>query len=276
MNSERINTKNQANPKQKSNTLHLSVMQNLPGLNISIGHFLPRRALFIVCFLVCTPFLSRAESDTETLNEISTVSNIYVQELMHNIADLNPGSFEYSIASPSSTQKLFTCASPIQVKPLSDAFISGRFVLKVYCTSPNPWSVSLPGELKHFLDIVVSARPLNRGEIITKHDLQWKKIASKLVRPGYSMDKESLIGYEIKRSLQVNQPIKPSHITPPLMIKKGQHVSITAQLNRLKVKSSGIALSNGTLGQVILVKNRKTKRVIEATILAPGKVMVRL
>jgi len=90
------------------------------------------------------------------------------------------------------------------------------------------------------------------------------------------MDKESLIGYEIKRSLQVNQPIKPSHITPPLMIKKGQHVSITAQLNRLKVKSSGIALSNGTLGQVILVKNRKTKRVIEATILAPGKVMVRL
>lgn len=276
MNSERINTKNQVNPKQKSNTRHLSVMQNLPGLNISIGHFLRRRELFIFCFLVCTPFLSRANSYTETLNEISTVSDAYVQEFIHNIADLNPGSFEYSITSPSSNHKLVPCSAPIQVKPLADSFISGRFLLKVYCTSPTLWSVSLPGEIKHFLNIVVSARPLNRGDIITTHDLQWKKITSNLVRPGYAMDKESLIGYEIKRSLQVNQPIKPSHITPPLMIKKGQHVAITAQLNRLKVKSSGIALSNGTLGQVILVKNRKTKRVIEATILAPGKVKVRL
>jgi len=276
MHSALTRTKNQANPKQKSNTNHLSVMQNLPGLSKSIGHFLNRRYIFALGLMIPLTMEVRADTYTETLNNVANVSNTYISNFIDDVAAHHTGTFRYDLNSPKQTQKLPVCSDPLKVKPLRDSFLSGRFLLKVHCSSPTQWSVSLPGEIHHTIQVVVSARPLNRGEVITIHDLQWKAFAAKLVRPGYSLDKEPLIGFEMKRSLQIDLPIKPSHITPPLLVKKGEFVSITAQFNNLRVKSSGIALSNGILGQAILVRNRKTKRVIEATIFAPGQVKVRL
>lgn len=276
MNSVQANAKNQVNPKQKSNTFHLSVMQNLPGLTKSIGHFLTRRDIFILYFLVCSPGISYGDPYLETLNQINTLSDTYINNYTNVIAQHKPGTFEYSLSEANPKQKLTPCSSEIQVKPLPGSFESGRFLLKVFCLTPTPWSVSLPGEINHFIEVVVTARPLSRGEIITVHDIAWKKFSAKQVRPGYTTNAEALIGFEVKRSLQANQPIKPNYVTPPILVKKGEYVSITAQLNSLKVKSAGVALSNGAMGQVILVKNRKTKRIIEATIFAPGQVKISL
>ena len=57
-------------------------------------------------------------------------------------------------------------------------------------------------------------------------------------------------------------------------ILSGKLVTIVANFNGVRVKSSGTALADGFIGQEISVKNRLSKRVIFGVVMPNGDVQV--
>jgi flagella basal body P-ring formation protein FlgA len=65
-------------------------------------------------------------------------------------------------------------------------------------------------------------------------------------------------------------------LTAPSAVKKGERVTITAALSSINIKMSGKALSNGSIGEMIKVKNISSNKTIEAQVIRPGIVQVRM
>jgi flagella basal body P-ring formation protein FlgA len=58
----------------------------------------------------------------------------------------------------------------------------------------------------------------------------------------------------------------------PLVIKRGDTVSMEANIGGITVKTSGTAISDGRIGQQIRVKNNQSARVINAKVIGSGQV----
>ena len=72
----------------------------------------------------------------------------------------------------------------------------------------------------------------------------------------------------------MNGVITPRMIEEPKVVKKGDEVMIVATKGALSVRSSGVALSDGRVGQQISVKNSATKRIVKARVKRKGLVQV--
>ena len=58
------------------------------------------------------------------------------------------------------------------------------------------------------------------------------------------------------------------------MIKRGESVVMTAKSGALQVRIQATALTDGHAGEQISVRNKQSKRVVEARVIGPGKVSV--
>jgi flagella basal body P-ring formation protein FlgA len=70
--------------------------------------------------------------------------------------------------------------------------------------------------------------------------------------------------------------LTPALLKPQLLIKRGEKVTILADTGAVQVRMEGKALMDGARGQVIRVRNLSSKREVEAAVVAPGIVQVRL
>jgi len=63
-----------------------------------------------------------------------------------------------------------------------------------------------------------------------------------------------------------------SHLKAAQLIAAGEQVQILSQSGSIRVQMSGEALSGGSLGQQIRVRNLTSGRVLRARVVAPGLV----
>ena len=86
---------------------------------------------------------------------------------------------------------------------------------------------------------------------------------SHFVRAQYLENTQPLIGSRSKRNIQSGMAILLNQIC---MVCKGDSVNIYASIRGLKIKTSGIALEDGTLGERVRVKNKKSGKVLNARV----------
>ena len=94
------------------------------------------------------------------------------------------------------------------------------------------------------------------------------------LRRGYLDRLDLAIGKQLRRPLSAGRPISPDQLSTAQAILKGDEVLIEALTGLLSVKSTGIALSNGGIGEQINVRNSRSDKIIRARVVGPGKVRV--
>jgi flagella basal body P-ring formation protein FlgA len=78
------------------------------------------------------------------------------------------------------------------------------------------------------------------------------------------------------RSVTAGMLLSTAMLKPAILIKRGEKVIISAESSSLQVKMEGLALQAGAKGELIEVKNLSSRQVIEAEVIAPGLVRVRM
>ncbi|MDX1334949.1 MAG: flagellar basal body P-ring formation chaperone FlgA, partial [Gammaproteobacteria bacterium] len=58
------------------------------------------------------------------------------------------------------------------------------------------------------------------------------------------------------------------------MVKRGQDIDLFIKTRSYEIHSSGKALSDGARGDVIRVKNSRSSKIVEGTIVGPGIVQI--
>lgn len=114
---------------------------------------------------------------------------------------------------------------------------------------------------------VAPRRLIQKGERISAEDLE-------LVRhpggKGLVTELDALVGLSPTRALLRGRPIARRLIRSPLVIKRGQKVKVFSKVGALSITMVGEAISAGSMGDVVSVLNKGSRRVLEARVIGPG------
>ena len=124
--------------------------------------------------------------------------------------------------------------------------------------------------------VAVAARPLSRGERLSAADIDLQRQDVSRLSGGYQNSVDEVVGMEVRRSVRAGMVLNRSVIRPPILVNRGERVSITAANGTVHVSMEGKALASGARGELIEVVNLSSRNKLEAEVIAPGVVRVRM
>jgi len=115
---------------------------------------------------------------------------------------------------------------------------------------------------------------VQRGELITRQHVTLERRDVSRLRDDFVTQVEQIENKQAIRALAQGSVVSARSLTEPLVVKRGDKVVISAEQPAFSIKMNGTAMTNGSKGQRIPVKNQNSGRVINATVIEPGLVSV--
>jgi flagella basal body P-ring formation protein FlgA len=166
-------------------------------------------------------------------------------------------------------------ATPIRVASLSLSPQSGRFdALLLVDRGETTDRLRLRGEVIETAPAITLTRPLNRGEVVGRDDVQIERLSRRLVGNRRALDPSDVIGMAARKALRPGQPIAIADFVRPNVVSRGDLVTIVFETANLTITGRGQAQEAGTVGDLVTVINPQSKRTLHATVLGPGRVGV--
>jgi flagella basal body P-ring formation protein FlgA len=172
---------------------------------------------------------------------------------------------------------LSECPQELVVFTANQSFVVGKSTVGVRCDgATKPWKIYIPVQVNIFKSVLVSTRPLQRGQQLDSGD--FKPVRTKLTSANqiYFSHPKNILGKILKYPLGPGKPFSARLLSYPKLVKRGQEVILMATSASMKVRMSGKALADGAKGDLIQVRNIKTRRVVEGIVTAAGLVQVNM
>jgi len=179
---------------------------------------------------------------------------------------------QVAAGSLDSRLRLHHCDQPLESFESPGGLKAGRAVIGVRCTGTRPWKLFVPVEIKLPSEVVVLARPLRRGDVISAADLTTRMADLARLRGQYYLDSTDLVGQRIKRHVAGNAVLTPSMIDADRLVERGARVTILSDAGAIEVRVAGKAMGHGGRGDQIRVKNQASGRTISAVVVDRGVV----
>jgi flagella basal body P-ring formation protein FlgA len=171
--------------------------------------------------------------------------------------------------------RLAACNRPLETfSPSEETQPLGKITVGVRCTGSTPWTLFVPVTVHVTAEVVIADHDLARGDLIKAEDLRLESRDLSRLHFGYLENPEAAVGNRVRQHIRRDEVITPSRIAAPLAVKRNSRVIIIASNPAVAVRMAGIALENGGIGDRIRVRNRSSKRELEATIVSQGVVQV--
>lgn len=243
------------------NKLGISPLRRLVRTNIGVSS--------IILLLLATPVMA-SNQDTNILRQ-SVMSFLQDQMATHNEQDI-----EINVGRIDRRLKLTACEHAPTPFLAAGAKLQGKLTVGLRCTGPKPWTVYIPSQIRIFAEVIAAAQPLLRGtEITADHIILVRQELSQL-RSGYYTKSDAVIGKVLKQNLAAGRAITPRRIKAPILVRRGEKVTIVASFGTLKVRGKGKALRDAARGELVSVRNSRSKRIVQGIVTKPGTVNVQM
>lgn len=140
---------------------------------------------------------------------------------------------------------------------------------------PEMLRQSVSGRAVDMVELPVLARRMAPGEVIGEADITYIQQPRDRVQAGSVTDVSEMIGKSLRRAVSPNQAVNGRDVRDPVVVNKGQLVTIVLQSEIMTLTASGKALSDGSEGELVRIVNTSSSRVIEAIVAGPNLVTVR-
>ena len=130
--------------------------------------------------------------------------------------------------------------------------ISGRLVVEVEVAAPN--------------------RAIAMNEIIGREDVEKIKLPRERIPADTITDAVQLIGKSARHLLKADQPLRAGDVEEPLVVHKGDLVTIEIRTPSMELTAQGKALDDAAMGATVRVTNTQSSRTVETTAAGPGVV----
>lgn len=166
------------------------------------------------------------------------------------------------------------CGQPLSAFRPDGGAVVGNTVIGVRCSGVHPWTLYVPVRVSARLPVVVAARPLTRGVQLSTGDLRLAVHDLGNLAYGYLTAKSQALGQVLTRQASAGQIVLPGMLAPPILVKRGQNVTLVSTAAGIEVSTEGVALASGARGQWVKVRNTRSHRVIDGVVVGPGRVSV--
>lgn len=170
--------------------------------------------------------------------------------------------------------------------PVVTAHLGDWSTVDLTCTAPHwvrafrikaakagTWAGSDEGQTTKMRPAVVLTRSLSKGTTLQVTDLVLADVPALGADTVYS-DPAQLVGRVLTVHLGEGQSLQPRHLTPDYLVRKDGPVAITAGQGGFAVGMAGVALEDGEIGAVVLVRNLSSNRELRAIVAGPQIVTV--
>lgn len=121
---------------------------------------------------------------------------------------------------------------------------------------------------------VVPTRIIYPGEEISVSSLNTVEVTNPNLAGDYAQSVEEVSGMITNRTLLPGRTILVSALRIPYLVKRGTNVRITFGIGNMTISASGSPLQNGSVGDVIRVRNIDSGLSVSGTVMADGTVQV--
>ena len=216
--------------------------------------------------------VSRKSQSVDAQELISFAQSALLEELTQRF---NGG--EYQIEADTSVPNLSlpTGKLDFSLRRLRSQFLAGdiNVYLDISIDGVNRKSVKVPFSVKLTSKVLIAKKHFTRGDPLDLKDFEGS--TQTLGQARLAPIHETQL-----KQMRANRRVSKGTVLISNMVERipkilsGKLVTIVADFNGVRVKSSGTALADGFIGQEISVKNRLSKRVIFGVVMPNGDVQV--
>lgn len=125
------------------------------------------------------------------------------------------------------------------------------------------FELPLEGRIQPLASVPVLARTLQRGDLISAADLDWKTVPPEALSDVSLTDEQQLIGAEARRRLSPGRVLTERDIGAPRLVLRGKPVRVVYVERGLRLTALGTARDDGALGETVRVLNPESRLEIQ-------------
>ena len=181
---------------------------------------------------------------------------------------------EVSVGDLDSRLKLSACDEPLETYDSPNGLNGGRGVVGVRCNGRRPWKIYVPVTIALIDEVVVTRRPIVRGQTLRPADLALSETDVSRLHKAYFTRIDDVVGLRSKRAVRAGRTLHAGLLKREQLVRRGRPVSITASISGLRVSMRGKALSDGGRGDRVRVENLNSGRIVSGIVAGNGLVEV--
>jgi flagella basal body P-ring formation protein FlgA len=153
---------------------------------------------------------------------------------------------------------------------------TGRF--SVFVTAPansdNAQRQRVSGRIVYQVTIAVPAHGMSIGDVFSPADVTEAKLPRERVASDAITNPQQLVGKAARRILRAGETVRAGDIAEPIVVHKGDLVTITLNTAGMQLTAQGKAVEDGAMGTSIRVTNTQSNRVIDVMVAGPNQAVV--
>lgn len=208
---------------------------------------------------------------TDSLHRVveNGAKDYLVSQLADNTADTN---IDVDIVKIDDRINIPECPEGYQYHTSEEALRQSYISVRVSCQN-NDWYLFTSGQVSRTKDIVVTYGAVSPGTVLTSSNLKMASVDIKRLRYTTFTNIETLVGARMKRRATNGQAIQANMLC---FVCKGDRITISAEVGKMKVKTAGIAQQDGVVGDNIQVLNASSKKTVIARVASVERVVIQL
>ena len=120
--------------------------------------------------------------------------------------------------------------------------------------------------------VVVPAHDIARGDTISETDLTYATVDGADLMAGVPTKMDEVKGMQARRMLSAGRPFRADDVRRPIVVTKGQTVTMEFSVPGVSLTAMGRAMSEGGIGDTVTIQNPVSYRMISGVVTAPGTV----
>ncbi|KOO12917.1 flagellar basal body P-ring formation chaperone FlgA [Vibrio xuii] len=223
-----------------------------------------RKSIGFLFFFFSFSVFSATESQIELIQQAA--EEYIIAEIEWPVG----GQLEAKAANIDSRIFATDCPSPLSSSSSSTNPSSSNITVLVECPEDN-WRVYVPVRLIRTGPQVTLTSPISRGQLISEYDVTLSMVDLQRFRRQGFTSIDAVIGAKAKKNLRAGEVIEDRDIC---VVCRNETVTIKAVKSGMTITTKGVALTDGSHGEQIRVKNSKSNRIIEGRVSGISEVTV--
>lgn len=171
--------------------------------------------------------------------------------------------------------RLQACAAPLEAFA-PNAQMNARTTIGVRCDKPVTWTLYVSVGIEAEATVLVLRRALPRQAAINPQDVERQTRRLPGSAAAFVHDLTALQGQRLKRALPAGTALTANLLTPDILVRRGQQVTLVAASGPVEIRARGQALSEGGTSDRVRVQNLSSRKVVEGVVQSDGVVRVDL
>ena len=229
-------------------------------------------ALVLLCTLLCTTIVTAAPMSVVKEAEVRQVVVDFIRQRTDGLGiqiNVKKVGFRGDLTLPEGNVS-YEVSAPRQWEGWGQASLA----LIVRVNDRVVKNIPIMVDVEALADLVVTTRPVERGEILTQADVAVQKRDLASTGGKVARTTGEVVGLKVRVGMRGNSPLRTDYLERIPLIKAGQLVTVLLESPALRVTTTGRAKGAGSAGDLITVQNVSSNKDFPARIVDAGTVRV--